>query len=137
MPASARCTWSARRWTRKPPPRTCRGISSICTQMEHDKSLVRVGLFGQLNLEWWKVARDLDMHILTEFIGDLAKLGPEFAAQGVLGSHNIFNHCTRVPQETWKLFADAGVNITVNPRSDALFGFDDETSLINRRSITA
>lgn len=90
-------------------------------------SRVRVGLFGQLKLDWWKVARELDMHILTEFIGDLAKLGPEFAKPGVLGAHNIFNHCTRVPLETWKLLADAGVNITVNPRSDALFGFDDET----------
>jgi 5-methylthioadenosine/S-adenosylhomocysteine deaminase len=89
--------------------------------------LIRVGLFGQLNLDWWKVARDLDMHILTEFIGDLARLGPEFAEPGVLGPHNIFNHCTRVSQATWKLFADAGVNVTVNPRSDALFGFDDET----------
>lgn len=90
-------------------------------------SLVRVGLFGQLNLDWWRVAREFDMRILTEFIGDLAKLGPEFAKPGVLGTHNIFNHCTRVPQETWKLLADAGVNITVNPRSDALFGFDDDT----------
>lgn len=90
-------------------------------------SLVHVGLFGQLNLDWWKVARGLDMRILTEFIGDLAKLGPEFAKSGVLGTHNIFNHCTRVPQETWRLLADAGVNITINPRSDALFGFDDET----------
>jgi 5-methylthioadenosine/S-adenosylhomocysteine deaminase len=89
--------------------------------------LVRVGLFGQLNLDWWKVARVLNMHILTEFIGGLAKLGPEFAQRGVLGAHNIFNHCTRVPRETWALFADAGVNITVNPRSDALFGFDDES----------
>jgi 5-methylthioadenosine/S-adenosylhomocysteine deaminase len=89
--------------------------------------LVRVGLFGQLNLYWWKVARSLDMRILTEFIGDLAKLGPEFAEPGVLGPHNIFNHCTRVRQETWKLLADAGVNVTVNPRSDALFGFDDES----------
>src|SRR5580704_6292834 len=88
--------------------------------------LVRVGLFGQLNLDWWKVARGLNMHILTEFIGDLAKLGPQFAEPGILGPHNIFNHCTRVPEETWALFADAGVNITVNPRSDALFGFDDE-----------
>src|SRR5277367_1572714 len=87
---------------------------------------VQVGLFGQLNLDWWRVARSLDMRILTEFIGDLAKLGPEFAQKGVLGSHNIFNHCTRIPQETWKLFADAGINVTVNPRSDALFGFDDE-----------
>src|SRR3984885_6366327 len=90
-------------------------------------SLVRVGLFGQLNLDWWKVARGLDMHILTEFIGDLAKLGPEFAKPGVLGPPNIFHPCTRGPQETWKLFAEAGVNITINPRSDALFGFDDET----------
>jgi 5-methylthioadenosine/S-adenosylhomocysteine deaminase len=67
------------------------------------------------------------MQILTEFIGDLAKLGPQFAGPGILGPHNIFNHCTRVPEETWKLFADAGVNITVNPRSDALFGFDDDS----------
>ena len=89
--------------------------------------LVRVGLFGQLNFEWWQVARGLDMRILTEFIGDLAKLGPQFTEPGVLGPHNIFNHCTRVPQQTWKNLADAGVNITVNPRSDALFGFDDES----------
>lgn len=90
-------------------------------------SRVRVGLFGQLNLPWWQAARELDMRILTEFIGDLAKLSPEFAQPGVLGPHNIFNHCTRVPRETWKLLADAGVNITINPRSDALFGFDDDT----------
>ena len=88
---------------------------------------VRVGLFGQLKLDWWAVARSLDMRILTEFIGDLAKLGPDFAEPGVLGPHNIFNHCTRIPQETWRLLGAAGVNVTVNPRSDALFGFDDES----------
>ncbi|MEI9987989.1 MAG: amidohydrolase family protein [Aliidongia sp.] len=102
-------------------------LERLAANWNTDGGLVRVGLFGQLNLDWWKVARGLDMRILTEFIGDLAKLGPEFAEKGVLGSHNIFNHCTRVPQETWQLFADAGVNITVNPRSDALFGFDDES----------
>jgi cytosine/adenosine deaminase-related metal-dependent hydrolase len=72
------------------------------------------------------------MQILTEFIGDLAKLTPEFAEPGVLGAHNIFNHCSRVPEQTWKLFADAGVNVTVNPRSDALFGFDDESFAYQR-----
>ena len=102
-------------------------LKRLADNWNQGAGLVRVGLFGQLNLDWWKVARGLDMHILTEFIGDLAKLGPEFAKPGVLGPHNIFNHCTRVPQETWKLFADAGVNITINPRSDALFGFDDES----------
>ncbi|WP_027058973.1 amidohydrolase family protein [Mesorhizobium loti] len=88
--------------------------------------LVQVGLFGQFNLDWWKVARDLDMRILTEFIGDLAKLPAEVTEKGLLGPHNIFNHCTRLPEDTWKHFADAGVNVTVNPRSDALFGFDDD-----------
>ena len=102
-------------------------LKRLADNWNYDGGLVRVGLFGQLNLDWWKVARSLDMRVLTEFIGDLAKLGPEFAEPGVLGPHNIFNHCTRVPQETWKLFADAGINVTVNPRSDALFGFDDES----------
>src|ERR1700689_991832 len=102
-------------------------LKRLADNWNNEGGLVRVGLFGQLNLDWWKVARSLDMRILTEFIGDLAKLGPEFAEPGVLGPHNIFNHCTRVPQATWKLLADAGVNVTVNPRSDALFGFDDES----------
>ncbi|TMV82959.1 amidohydrolase family protein [Thioclava sp. BHET1] len=64
--------------------------------------------------------------MLTEFIGDLAKLGPEFDEPGLLGPHNIFNHCTRLPEETWARLAQAGVQVTVNPRSDALFGFDDD-----------
>ena len=102
-------------------------LKRLAVDWNQGAGLVRVGLFGQFNLDWWKVARSLDMRILTEFIGDLAKLGPEFAQPGVLGPHNIFNHCTRIPRETWKLFGAAGVNVTVNPRSDALFGFDDES----------
>jgi 5-methylthioadenosine/S-adenosylhomocysteine deaminase len=104
-----------------------RDLERLALRWNTSNSLIVVGLFGQLNLDWWKVARGLDMQILTEFIGDLAKLGPQFAEPGILGPHNIFNHCTRVPEETWQLFADAGVNITVNPRSDALFGFDDDS----------
>jgi cytosine/adenosine deaminase-related metal-dependent hydrolase len=101
-------------------------LKRLADKWNQGDGLLRVGLFGQLNLEWWRVARNLDMCILTEFIGDLAKLGPEFDEPGLLGPHNIFNHCTRVPKETWARFACAGVNVTVNPRSDALFGFDDE-----------
>ena len=101
-------------------------LARLAANWNNDGGLVRVGLFGQLNLDWWKVARSLDMRILTEFIGDLAKLGPVFAEKGVLGTHNIFNHCTRMPDQNWRLFADAGVNVTINPRSDALFGFDDD-----------
>jgi cytosine/adenosine deaminase-related metal-dependent hydrolase len=107
-------------------------LERLALNWNNEGSLVRVGLFGQLNLDWWKRAREFDMRILTEFIGDLATLGPAFAEPRVLGPHNIFNHCTRVPEATWKLFADAGVNITVNPRSDALFGFDDESFAYQR-----
>jgi 5-methylthioadenosine/S-adenosylhomocysteine deaminase len=107
-------------------------LERLAEDWNQGAGLVRVGLFGQLKLDWWAVARDLEMRVLTEFIGGLARLGPEFAKPGVLGPHNIFNHCTRVPQDTWKMFADAGVNITVNPRSDALFGFDDETFAYQR-----
>ena len=102
-------------------------VERLARKWNADGGLVRVGLFGQINLDWWKVARGLDLRILTEFSGDWFRLGPEFAEKGVLGPRNIFNHCTRIPQETWNLLADAGVNVTVNPRSDALFGFDDET----------
>ena len=70
-------------------------LKRLAIDWNQGDNLVRVGLFGQLNLDWWKVARSLDMRILTEFIGDLAKLGPEFAEPGILGPHNIFNHCTR------------------------------------------
>jgi cytosine/adenosine deaminase-related metal-dependent hydrolase len=102
-------------------------LSTRLTAVASLDALDNAGIRALLNLDWWKVARGLDMHILTEFIGDLAKLGPEFAKKGVLGPHNIFNHCTRIPPEMWSLFAGAVVNITINPRSDALFGFDDET----------
>lgn len=102
-------------------------LERLADNWNQSDGLVRVGLFGQLNIEWWRAARALDMRILTEFIGDLAKLGPEFDEPDLLGPHNIFNHCTRLPEETWQRLAAAGVNVTVNPRSDALFGFDDES----------
>jgi 5-methylthioadenosine/S-adenosylhomocysteine deaminase len=112
-------------------------LERLALQWNADSGLVRVGLFGQLNLDWWKVARSLDMRILTEFIGDLATLEPEFAEKGVLGTDNIFNHCTRIPQQTWKMLADAGVNVTVNPRSDALLVSTTTASPTNRQSTTA
>ncbi|MCK0208674.1 amidohydrolase family protein [Starkeya koreensis] len=102
-------------------------LKRLADNWNRGDGLVRVGSFGQFNLDWWRAARALDMRILTEFIGDLAALGSEFDEPGLLGPHNIFNHCTRLPEETWQRLAAAGVNVTVNPRSDALFGFDDES----------
>src|SRR5580704_5935071 len=41
-------------------------LKRLADNWNHGNGLVRVGLFGQLNLDWWKVARGLDMRILTE-----------------------------------------------------------------------
>jgi cytosine/adenosine deaminase-related metal-dependent hydrolase len=49
-----------------------RDLERLALSWNTPSGLIRVGLFGQLNLDWWKVARGLNMHILTEFIGDLA-----------------------------------------------------------------
>src|ERR1700677_2669969 len=51
----------------------------LAANWNHGDGLVRVGLFGQLNLDWWKVARGLDMRILIELIGSLAKVLPAVA----------------------------------------------------------
>jgi len=44
--------------------------------------------------------------------------------RGLLGADNIFNHCTRLTDSEWRLLRAAGAHVTVNPRSDALFGFE-------------
>jgi 5-methylthioadenosine/S-adenosylhomocysteine deaminase len=86
------------------------------------RQLVTVGLFAQTaDTKQWAVARKLGIRILTEFIGESAA---ELYDKGLLGQDNIFNHCCQLSDADWRLLADAGVNVTVNPRSDALFGFE-------------
>src|SRR3984885_1145339 len=41
-----------------------RDLGRLALNWNTSDSLVRVGLFGQLNLDWWKVARGLNMSIL-------------------------------------------------------------------------
>ena len=45
-------------------------VERLSRKWNTEGGLVRVGLFGQINLDWWKVARGLDLPILTEFSGD-------------------------------------------------------------------
>jgi 5-methylthioadenosine/S-adenosylhomocysteine deaminase len=91
------------------------------------QDLAKLGLFANVNdAEHWAVARKLDLRILTEFggWGGGASPLPELQKKGLLGPDNVFNHCCLLSEAEWQILAETGVNVTVNPRSDALFGFE-------------
>lgn len=82
--------------------------------------------FPKLETNQWAIARELGAVIVTEFIGaDLAAQLPELHRQGLLRSDNIFNHCIGVPESAWKIIREAGVRVSVTPRSDAHYGIED------------
>ncbi|WP_448653595.1 amidohydrolase family protein [Pseudomonas fluorescens] len=91
-----------------------------------DAALVNVGLFAQIpDAEQWKVARDLNLRILSEVVGGEGESAlPALRAKGLLRGDNIFNHCCRLSDSDWRIIAEAGVKVTVNPRSDALFALE-------------
>jgi len=91
------------------------------------QELVKLGLFANIDdAEHWAVARKLGLRILTEFgrwEGGASPL-PALQKKGLLGENNVFNHCCLLSEAEWQILAETGVNVTVNPRSDALFGFE-------------
>ncbi|MGY2290950.1 amidohydrolase family protein [Pseudomonas sp. SDO528_S397] len=91
-----------------------------------DQARVNVGLFAQIpDADQWHVARDLGVRILTEFVaGEGESPLPALHAKGLLRADNIFNHCCRLSDTDWQILAEAGVQVTVNPRSDALFALE-------------
>ncbi|SFX38251.1 Cytosine/adenosine deaminase [Janthinobacterium lividum] len=89
-------------------------------------SLVTLAMMAQLEPEQWPVARQLGIPIVTEFFG--AGMAAELESlhrQGLLGSDNIFNHCTCLPDSGWRILREAGVRVNVCPRSDAHYGIED------------
>lgn len=89
-------------------------------------SLVTLAMMAQLEPEQWAVARKLGIPIVTEFFG--AGMAAELEGlhrQGLLGSDNIFNHCTCLPESGWRILREAGVRVNVCPRSDAHYGIED------------
>lgn len=92
-------------------------------------AVVNVGLFANTpDADQWAVAREFGCRILSEFgnwDGSLSLLR-DLHAKGLLRSDNIFNHCVRLTDDDWRILAEAGVNVTVNPRSDSLFGLETD-----------
>ena len=100
-------------------------VERLATGREAKENLVRVGLFAQPDSmdASMPLARRLGLRILTEYAGPGSVI-TEMHDKGLLGADNIFNHCTRLTDGEWQLLKAAGAHVTVNPRSDALFGFE-------------
>ena len=89
-------------------------------------SLVTLAMMAQLEPDQWAIARALGIPIVTEFFGGAMVTELEsLHRQGLLGSDNIFNHCTCLPDSGWQMLREAGVRVNVCPRSDAHYGIED------------
>jgi 5-methylthioadenosine/S-adenosylhomocysteine deaminase len=88
--------------------------------------LIKLGLFSHMGIHSWDIARELGVPIITEFLGkELSALLPELQAKKQLGPDNIFNHCTGLTEEAWKIISDSGVKVTLDARSDAQYGLEE------------
>ncbi|RJF57920.1 amidohydrolase [Serratia inhibens] len=91
-----------------------------------DNSLVSLAVMAQLEPELWAEARRLGLPIITEFFGGAMAAELEgLHRKGLLGSDNIFNHCTALSDAGWQILREAGVRVNVCPRSDAHYGIED------------
>jgi 5-methylthioadenosine/S-adenosylhomocysteine deaminase len=100
-------------------------VERLAAGRDAKEALVRIGVFAQPDsMETsMPLARRLGLRILTEYAGPGSVI-TDMHDKGLLGADNIFNHCTRLTVSEWRLLQAAGAHVTVNPRSDALFGFE-------------
>lgn len=90
------------------------------------QSLVTMAMMSQIDRPIWAEARKLKLPIVTEFFGrSMAAELEALSREGLLGADNIFNHCTDLPDEAWKILRLANVRVNVCPRSDAHYALED------------
>ena len=95
--------------------------------------LVTLRMFSSPNRENWEFARKLGLRITTEFQGPQQAAMLDLLAQDKLvGPDNTFNHCGALPERTWQIFVDTGVNINVCPRSDAQYALGEGICALQR-----
>ncbi|WP_185248299.1 amidohydrolase family protein [Chryseobacterium bernardetii] len=110
--------WEQSFWTK--------GLELLQAKRFSSEGLIRLGIFTHMSTENWDIARRLGVPIITEFLGkDLSDTLKELQNKGLLGTDNIFNHCTGLTKEAWQIMSDFGVKVTVDPRSDAQYGLEE------------
>jgi cytosine/adenosine deaminase-related metal-dependent hydrolase len=98
-----------------------------------DGQLVTMAMMSQWDRETWAAARASGLRIITEFLGkDMGELLPGLAAEGLLGSDNIFNHCTGLTDAQWEILRESGIQVNVCPRSDAQYGLEEGLTVYQR-----
>lgn len=98
-----------------------------------DDTLVTMAMMSQWDRDTWRAARECDLRIITEFLGqDMGQLLPSLQEEGLLGPDNIFNHCTGLTDEQWEILRECGVNVNVCPRSDAQYGLEEGFTVYQR-----
>ncbi len=87
------------------------------------EALVTLAMMVSVDREQWAVGRQLGVPLVTEFFGqEMSALLPALRDEGLLGPDNIFNHCTDLTDEAWRILKDTGVRVNVCPRSDSHWG---------------
>jgi cytosine/adenosine deaminase-related metal-dependent hydrolase len=98
-----------------------------------DEQLVTMAMMSQWDRDTWAAARESGLRIITEFLGqDMGELLPALQQEGLLGTDNIFNHCTGLTDAQWAILSDSGVQVNVCPRSDAQYGLEEGLTVYQR-----
>jgi 5-methylthioadenosine/S-adenosylhomocysteine deaminase len=98
-----------------------------------DDQLVTLRMFSPVNRDNWALARRMGLMITTEFQGpNAAMLLDPMWQDRLVGPDNCFNHCGALPERTWQILRNAGVNINLCPRSDAQYGLGEGFSPYQR-----
>ncbi|MET4084193.1 5-methylthioadenosine/S-adenosylhomocysteine deaminase [Pedobacter sp. UYP30] len=102
------------------------GLEKLKNERLNTDHLIKLGVFTHMGVEGWDNARNLELPVVTEFLGkELAEMLPSLKDSNMLGPNNIFNHCTGLTGEAWKIMSDTGVSVTLDPRSDAQYGLEE------------
>ncbi|PTR33910.1 cytosine/adenosine deaminase-related metal-dependent hydrolase [Luteibacter sp. OK325] len=98
-----------------------------------DDQLVTMAMMSQWDRDTWAAARASGLRIITEFLGqEMGELLPSLQDDGLLGSDNIFNHCTGLTDAQWTILRNNGVQVNVCPRSDAQYGLEEGLTVYQR-----
>jgi cytosine/adenosine deaminase-related metal-dependent hydrolase len=93
-----------------------------------DRQLLTLGMYAQPDQANWALARRLGLPILSELLGVMAPMMRRWQTGCPLGPDNIFNHCTSISEDGWRMLGEAGARVTTSSRADAQYAVEGGVS---------